>query len=145
MMACKLTKKTISHILLHKFAFIFSECITITSSEEALKVCEHNFFQWNVVLLIIYLFNHTIYLSQLSSCCIRDLTFSWVQFLSDKLESFVSCNIMLLARNILFWHLYQIRTFNNNLNEEGMITSHLMCANFFMIKIITFNVTTFQH
>ena len=26
-------------------AFIFSECITITSSEDALKVCEHNFFQ----------------------------------------------------------------------------------------------------
>ena len=27
------------------FDFIFSECITITSSEEALKVCEYNFFQ----------------------------------------------------------------------------------------------------
>ena len=27
------------------FAFIFSECIKITSFEEALKVCEHNFFQ----------------------------------------------------------------------------------------------------
>ena len=27
------------------FAFIFSEYITITSSEEAVKVCEHNFFQ----------------------------------------------------------------------------------------------------
>ena len=27
------------------FAFIFSECITITFSEEALKVCKHNFFQ----------------------------------------------------------------------------------------------------
>ena len=26
------------------FAFIFSEHITIASSEEALKVCEHNFF-----------------------------------------------------------------------------------------------------
>ena len=37
--------------------------------------------------------------------------------------------------NFLFWHLYQIHTFNNNLNEEGMITSHLMCANFFMIKM----------
>ena len=40
------------------FAFIFSECITITSSKEALKVCEHNFFQRKVVLLVIYLFNH---------------------------------------------------------------------------------------
>ena len=27
------------------FAFIFSECIKTTSSEEALKVCKHNFFQ----------------------------------------------------------------------------------------------------
>ena len=27
------------------FAFIFSERITITSSEEAVKMCEHNFFQ----------------------------------------------------------------------------------------------------
>ena len=40
------------------FAFIFSECITITSSKEALKVCEHNFFQRKLVLLVIYLFNH---------------------------------------------------------------------------------------
>ena len=27
------------------FAFIFSERITITFSEETLKVCKHNFFQ----------------------------------------------------------------------------------------------------
>ena len=27
------------------FAFNFSERITITSSEEAMKVCKHNFFQ----------------------------------------------------------------------------------------------------
>ena len=40
------------------FTFIFSECIMITSSEEALKVCEHNFFLQIVVLLAIYLFNH---------------------------------------------------------------------------------------
>ena len=40
------------------FAFIFSEYIAIISSEEALKVFQHNFFQWKVVLLVIYLFNH---------------------------------------------------------------------------------------
>ena len=40
------------------FAFIFSECITITSSEEELKACEHNFFQRKVVSLVIYLFDH---------------------------------------------------------------------------------------
>ena len=37
--------------------------------------------------------------------------------------------------NFLFWHLYQIHTFNNNLHEEGVITSHLMCANFFLINL----------
>ena len=36
---------------------IFSEYITNTSSEEALKVCEYNFFQRREVLLVIYLFN----------------------------------------------------------------------------------------
>ena len=28
--------------------------------------------------------------------------------------------------NFLFWHLHQIHTFDNNLNE-AMITSHLIC------------------
>ena len=44
MPGCKLTKKTLSHIL-HDFTFIFSEHITITFSKEALNVCEDNFFQ----------------------------------------------------------------------------------------------------
>ena len=38
--------------------------------------------------------------------------------------------------NFLFWHLYQIHTFINNLYDEGMITSHLMCANFVMKKVL---------
>ena len=38
----------------------------------------------------------TIHLSLLSSCWLWHLMFSWVQFLSNKLESFVSCNIKLL-------------------------------------------------
>ena len=33
---------------------------------------------------------------------------------------------MLIDNNFLFWHLYQIHTFSNNLNDEEMITSHLM-------------------
>ena len=82
-----------------------------------------------------------------------------------KLESFVYCNrlfglcfgvyvfywkLIILHhgnKNFLFWHLYQTDTFNNNLNEEGMITSHLMCANFFMINlnvIITFMLQLFN-
>ena len=38
-------------------SFIFSEFISIFSSEEVLKVCEHNFILRKVVLLVIYLFN----------------------------------------------------------------------------------------
>ena len=54
MPACKFLFHTSSFMY---FAFSFSECITITSSEEALKVCEHGFFQRKVVFLVIYLFN----------------------------------------------------------------------------------------
>ena len=78
------------------FAFIFSECITITSSKEALKVREHNFFQGKVVLLIIYLFNHD---SSKSTIFMLNRTFVVllsVVFLKE-MESFVSCNIKLFA------------------------------------------------
>ena len=44
MPSCKFRTKTLSHILLQVFVFIFIECITITSSEAPLKVSEHNFF-----------------------------------------------------------------------------------------------------
>ena len=74
------------------------------------------------------------------------LTFSWVQLLSNKLEFLVFCNNMKVARtsfcsmfwhvlsykkvtflhhgdyNFLFWHLFQIHTFNNNMIDEEMIT-----------------------
>ena len=130
------------------FAFIFSECITITSSEEALKVYAHNFFQWKVVLLVIYLFNHDSFKPTIFTIFLLNMSF-------EVLLSAVSCNIKLFAlcfdryifywnliilhhgdNNFLFWHLYQIHTFNNNLNEEAMITSLLMCDNFFMIKML---------
>ena len=89
-------EKTVSHILFPAFCLHFLRFITITSSKEALKVCEHNFFQRKVVLLVVIcLFNHDSW-RQIFSCCIWDLTFFWVQFLSNKLESFVSCNIKLL-------------------------------------------------
>ena len=142
------------------FAFIFSKCITITSSGEGLNVCEYNFFQRKVVLLVIYLFNHD---SSKSTTFMLNMAFdvllSAVFVKYSKLESFVSCNIKLFAlcfdmyffdwnliilhhgdNNFLFWYLYQIHTFNNNLNEEEMITSHLMCANFFMIKMLSIAV-----
>ena len=80
------------------FTFISSECIMITSSEEGLKVCESNFFQRKVVLLLIYLFNHD---SSKSTLFMLNMAFhvllSAVCVKSSKVESFVSCNIKLFA------------------------------------------------
>ena len=95
----------------------------------------------------------SIHLSQLCSCWIWPLTFSWVQFLSNTLQFFVSCNIKITKtffflpcvlictflwkpncspswwyNYFLFSHLHQIHTFNNKINNEGMITSHMMCV-----------------
>ena len=81
------------------FTFIFSGCcITITSSEEGLKVFEYNFFQQKVVLLVIYLFNHdtsksTIFMLNMAF----DIFLSAVFVKYSKLESFISCNIKLFA------------------------------------------------
>ena len=80
------------------FAFIFSECITITSSEETLKVCEYNFFQRKVILLVIYLFNHdspkpTIFMLNMTF----DVFLSAVFVKYGKLESFVSFNIKIFT------------------------------------------------
>ena len=70
------------------FTFIFSGCVTITSSEEGLKVCEYNFFQRKVVLLVIYLFNHD---SSKSTIFMLNMTFdvllSAVFVKCSKLES----------------------------------------------------------
>ena len=150
MPACKFMKKTLLHILFHVFCLHF---LRIHHDYFFRRVCEYNFFQRKVVLLVIYLFNH-----DSSKSTIFMLNMSFDVLLSTvfvKLESFVSWNIKHFAlcfdiyffllkliilthghNSFLFWHLYQIQTFNNNLNEEGMITSHLMCANFFMIKML---------
>ena len=80
------------------FTFIFSECITITSSEECLKVCEYNCFQRKVVLLVIYLFNldsskSTIFMLNMAF----DYLLSEVFVKYSKLESFVYCKGFLLC------------------------------------------------
>ena len=98
MPASKFKKNTLSHILFHVYCFFFQECITITSSDEGLKVCEYNSFQWSVVLLVVYLFNHdssksTIFMLNMAF----DVLLSAVFVKYSKLESFVSCNIKLFA------------------------------------------------
>ena len=45
-------------------------------------------------------------LSQIFSCWICHLTFSWVQFLSNKLEFFVSCNNIKITEHPSFYPVY---------------------------------------
>ena len=101
MPACKFTKKTLSHILFHVF---YLHLLTITSSEEGLKACDYNFFQWKVVLLVIYLFNHdssksTIFMLNMAF----DVLLSAVFVKYSKFEFFVSCNVNLAA---LYFNMY---------------------------------------
>ena len=88
------------------FTFIFSKCITITSSQEGLKVYQCNFFQQKVVLLVIYLFNHD---SSKSTIFMLDMAFdvllSAVFVKYSKLESFVSCNVS-CKLFVLRFHMY---------------------------------------
>ena len=114
-------------------------------------------YKWKVVLLVIYLFNYDSYKSTLfmfiMAFYVLLLTF-WVQFLLYKLEFFVSCNSIITSTSFfllcVFWCKFfkkvivlhhgdnnflfyfdicnQINTFNNNLKDEEMITSHLMCV-----------------
>ena len=140
MPTCKFTRKPLSSIPFYVFCLHFSENMTITSFEDALKECKHNFFQWKVVLLVIYLFNYS---SSKSTFFMLNMAFDVLlsTVFVKQIEFFVSCNItrtsfFLLCilictknlivlnhgdNNFLFWHLYQIHTFNNNLNDEGMI------------------------
>ena len=89
------------------FTFIFSGCITITSSEEGLKVSEYNFFQRKVVLLMIYLFNHD---SSKSTILMLNMAFdvllSAVFVKYSNLESFVSRNIKLFKLFALCFDMY---------------------------------------
>ena len=86
------------------FTFIFSGYVTITSSEESLKVCQHNFFQRKVILLVIYLFNHDSSKSIIFMLNMAfDVLLSAVFVKYSKLESFVSCNVKLFA---LCFHMY---------------------------------------
>ena len=88
------------------FGLSFSEYIRITSSEEALKMCQHNFFQKikrKVVLLVIYLFNYD---SSKSTLFIWHLTLSWAQLLSNEWEFFV-CSVfwdVLFYKNVIVLH-----------------------------------------
>ena len=151
MPTCKLTRKTLSHILLHVFCLHF------------LRI-HHNYFFWKSVpaqflsgnisgLLVICLFNYdpskstfsmlNMQLDVLLSTVFVKLigTFSFLAMKRLQEQSSVYCVLIctILQKlncspswwqwfSILFWHLYQIQTFINNLNDEEMTRSHLMCT-----------------
>ena len=148
-------KKYLSHILLHVFCLYFLRMHRHSFFRRGFESVGAQFLSVNIRGKYFYFWftcSISIHLSQLCSCWIWPLTFSWVQFLSNTLQFFVSCNIKITKtffflpcvliytflwkpncspswwHKSLFWHLYQIHTFNNNLNDEEMITSHLMCV-----------------
>ena len=95
------------------FTFYFSGCITITSSEEGLKMCWYNFFQRKVVLLVIFLFSHDLSKTHnLSMSTIFMLNMAFDVLLSvvfakcSKLESFVSRNVKLFALCFYMYFFY---------------------------------------
>ena len=93
-------------------------------------------YKQKVVLLVIYLFFNllviTIHLSQLSSCSIWYLTFSWVQFLSNKLEFsvlnksefFIFCNIKITTTSF-FSYLPKRRATWNHLKPAETTWNYL--------------------
>ena len=127
------------------FALSFSEYITITSSEEALKMCEHNFFQEikrKVVLLVIYLFNYD---SSKSTFFMLNMAFDvlvltfWVQFLLYKLEFFVSCNI--ITRTSFFCSVFWSKFFQKIIvlhhGDNNFLFYFDICIKFTLSTIIS--------
>ena len=94
MPSCKLTKKTLSNILLHAFCVHFLRIHHIYLFRRGFESLRAQFLSGKrkVVLLVIYLFIQVnvlhVELWHLTFSC----GFSLVQFLSNKLELFVSCN-----------------------------------------------------
>ena len=111
------------------------------------------FLSAEIVLFVIYLFNHdspkpAFFMLNIAFMIWRSLKYSFclnwnLRFLQyedyKNILLFTLCfdrhvfykNLIVLHHgdnNFLFWHLHQIYTFNNNLDNEGLITSHLMCV-----------------
>ena len=98
---CKFTKKSLFHTSSFMyFAFIFSERVTIKSSEEALKVCQHTFFQklkanssvtCNLLVQLWFIQVNFLYAEYGIWRCL-EYGFSQI----NKLEFFISCSTFLL-------------------------------------------------
>ena len=88
MPTCKFTKKRLLHILHHVSWLYFLRIYLQKRLWKCASTISSRKYKRQVVLLVIC--SVMIPLSQLSSCWIWYLTFSWVQFFSNKLEFFVS-------------------------------------------------------
>ena len=101
MPTCKLMKKSLL-LILHVFCLHFLRIHYEGFFQRGFKSVRAQFLS---ILLVIYC-SITIHLSQLSSCLILHLTFFWVQFLSNQLELFLSCDIKIKRTSIscsVFW------------------------------------------
>ena len=110
MPTCKLTRKTLSHILLHVFCLHFLRIHHDYFFQRVFESVRAQFLSGNISgLLVIYLFNYN---SSKSTPCWRcNWTFSWVQFLSNKLKliHFLRCKITrtsFFCSYPVFWYLW---------------------------------------
>ena len=145
-----LRKKIFHTSLFMYFAFILSEHITIISSKKCAITISFRKYERKGVLHVIYLLNYnssksTLFMLNMTS----DVFLS--RLLSNKLEFFVSCNTKITITSFLllslcvFWYVLFYKNsivkilfcsvltsiwnahFQQNVNDEEMITSHFMC------------------
>ena len=105
-----LQKKRLLHILHHVSWLYFLRIYLQKRLWKCASTISSRKYKRQVVLLVIY--SIMIPLSQLSSCWIWHLTFSWVQFLSYKLKFFFSCNNIDITRTVLFMLFLLICSFS---------------------------------
>ena len=97
-------KNPLSHILFHVFCLHF---LRMHHDHFFQRMCKYNFFQRKVVSLPIYLFNHD---SSKSNIFMLNMSFDvLLSAVFVKLESFVSCNIKLLALHFDIYFFFLLK------------------------------------
>ena len=87
-------------------SFIFSEYTQLGLPKRLSKCASTISFRKYKRKVVIYLFNYDSFKSTFFMFWIWCLTFSWVQFLSHKLEFFVPCNIKITRTSCFFFDMY---------------------------------------
>ena len=135
MPTCKFTKKKLFHLSSFMyFAFPFSQNVSRLLLPKRPWKCVSTIsfkkYKRKVVLLAIYLF---IYDSSRSTFFMlnRTFEFSWVQFLSNKLEFFVSCNINITTRSR--WRLKCLCAEPRSVSEPRISQGHVIKGSYDII------------